>query len=291
MSSLLKSFYKLLGLVGPLDESGEGYEPSPLSKMLAVDSKTGYKPAEFDKKYTGDRKVLVICTQERYLEMKNGKNFSTGNHPVETVHPLRHVVDAGFDFDVATPTGRPVCIENWALPKKDKDFLKFYADHFEEKSKKPMSLQEIAKDENAMASYACVVIPGGHGAMLGLPDNKDVCKILNHFIEKDKYVASICHGPAALLSLPDNGSFPYKGYKIACFPDSMDKTTPRIGYIPGPMKWYVGEKLTKRGMTVVNGSADSTVHVDRKLVTGASPQASEKFGITLAKKLLEEYAS
>ena len=53
---------KLLGLNATLEESGIGYEPSPFSKLLAIDSKTDYKPVEFDKKYKGDKKVLVDGT-------------------------------------------------------------------------------------------------------------------------------------------------------------------------------------------------------------------------------------
>ena len=74
----MESVKKLLGLAGKLDAAGQGYEPSPLSTMLAVDSQTNYQPVEFPDKYTGSKKILVICTEQRYMEMANGKHFSTG---------------------------------------------------------------------------------------------------------------------------------------------------------------------------------------------------------------------
>ena len=43
----------------------------------------------------------MVATDERYLQMQNGKFFSTGNHPVETLLPMLHIHKAGFEIDVA----------------------------------------------------------------------------------------------------------------------------------------------------------------------------------------------
>ena len=114
---------RILGLDPIKEADGEGYEPSSFSRMLAIDSKTDYKPVDFGKKYTGNKKILVICTEEKYMTMENGKKFASGNHPVETCQPVMHLVNAGFAFDVATPTGKPAALELWALPTKDNVFL------------------------------------------------------------------------------------------------------------------------------------------------------------------------
>ena len=45
------------------------------------------------------------------MRMKNGKEFSTGNHPVETILPLLHLKEAGFNFEFVTPTGKPAVLE------------------------------------------------------------------------------------------------------------------------------------------------------------------------------------
>ena len=63
--------------------------------------------------------MLVICTEQRNMTMANGKKFSTGNHPVETLVPMMHLRDAGFELEIVTPTGAPVQIEMWAMPRKD----------------------------------------------------------------------------------------------------------------------------------------------------------------------------
>ncbi len=42
----------------------------------------------------------MIAAEERYVLLENGK-MSTGNHPVEMLLPLHHLMEAGFDVDVA----------------------------------------------------------------------------------------------------------------------------------------------------------------------------------------------
>jgi len=278
---MLETIKWLFGLAATKEENGEGYIPGPLMRMMAVDSKTDYKPGEW-KKYTGFLKILVVCTEQRYFEMTNGAKFSSGNHPVETIHPMRHLMDAGFEVDVATPTGKPVCLEEWALPMKDEAFLKIYEEVFKPKFEKPLSLASISLD-----SYACMFVPGGQGAMLGIPDDVNVGKATKFFHDKDRYIMSVCHSPAFLLA---GEKELYSGYKIACFPDSLDKITHHMGYLPGPQPWFYGEKLKERGIEIMNTGADGTVIVDRKLITGASPKACEELGRTMAEKLVEEYA-
>jgi len=39
---------------------------------------------------------------------------------------------------------------------------------------------------------------------------------------------------------------------MAVFPDSVDKQTPMIGYLPGAMPWRAEEKLRELGANVVN---------------------------------------
>ena len=247
---------RMFGLAATKEANGEGYEPSPFSKMLAIDSKTDYKPIDFGKKYTGSKKVLVVCTEERYMTMENGLKFSTGNHPVETVQPLLHLINAGFDFDIATPTGQPACIEMWALPRKDEVVMTFFETQALPKINSPKSLISIVSDAKAMDQYVAVFTPGGQGAMLGLPEDESLGKLIRYIKDKDRYLMSVCHGPASFLAAKGK-PHPYAGYKIACFPDAIDKQTPSIGYMPGKQTWYYGEKLISLcDIIIVNTGAD-----------------------------------
>ena len=78
------------------------------------------------------------------------------------------------------------------------------------------------------------------------------------------------------------------GYKMVVFPDSVDKMTPKIGYLPGHMPSRPGEKLTELGANIVNTKSDKTCVVDRHLITGASPRAADALGKLAATTLLEK---
>ncbi|MGB6051971.1 MAG: DJ-1/PfpI family protein [Rhodococcus sp. (in: high G+C Gram-positive bacteria)] len=203
--------------------------------------------------------------------------------------PMLHLECAGFEVDICTPTGRPVRIEMWALPEKDEavtSILSKYRSAFDQ----PLVLADIVESSLTDDSpYSAVFIPGGHGAMLGLPESRDVQKLIRWVIESDRFMLTICHGPAALLAEgigEDAGSFAYQGYEMAVFPDSVDKMTPRFGYMPGQMPWYFGDRLRERGVTIVNTKANGTCHRDRKLITGDSPTAANEFGKLAATALL-----
>lgn len=272
----------------PTPTADGAFSPSPLAIRLGTSPTTDYDGGVYPTLYTGsNNRILMICTEERNMTMANGKTFSTGNHPVELGLPMLHLINAGFEIDIVTPTGAPVVIEEWAMPADDADIKGLYRDYAEAFAN-PGSLAEFVanKMENA-GSYAAVYIPGGHGAMLGLPDNADVGKVLHWAHEQEMFTLALCHGPAALLAAKTDEGFLYDGYKMTVFPDAVDKQTPVIGYLPGPMPWWVGEKLTALGAQIINTKADASCHVDRRLVTGASPKAANAFGRLAAETLLK----
>ncbi|MCH9681333.1 MAG: hypothetical protein K0V04_07865 [Deltaproteobacteria bacterium] len=107
--------------------------------------------------------------------------------------------------------------------------------------------------------------------------------------ENDLFTISLCHGPGSFLATTLEGrEFIYRGYEMAVFPDSVDKMTPKIGYLPGPMPWRLVEKLEGLGAKIVNTKADDTCCVDRHLITGASPLAANELGKLAAATLLEQ---
>ena len=264
------------------------FSPSPLAIKLGTSSTTDYDGGVYAKHYAGTKnRVLMICTEERNMTMANGKKFSTGNHPVEMGLPMLHLMNAGFEIDVVTPTGAPVAIELWAMPADDADIQKLYSD-FDVAFQKPGSLADfVANDMKGAKQYAAVFVPGGHGAMLGLLDNADVGKVLRWAHNNDLHTLALCHGPAALLAAKSDAGFLYDGYKMTVFPDAVDKQTPMIGYLPGSVPWWVCERLNALGVETINKKADNSVHVDRRLVTGASPQAAKNFGRLAAETLLK----
>ena len=266
--------------------------PSPYSLSEFTSSKSDLSDADYPNPYQGGRwKVLMIATDERYLLMKNGTMFSTGNHPVEMLLPMYHLDKAGFEIDIATLSGNPVKLELWALPKDDEAVQSIYA-KYKDKLKSPLKLSDVVSQKLGYSSdYIGVFIPGGHGALIGIPQSLDVKAVLKWAMEKDKHIVTLCHGPASLLAAgvgeaPDD--FIFKGYKICVFPDSIDAMTPEIGYMPGPMPWFIGEKLRELGIEILNSDITGQTYQDRNLITGDSPFASNNVGKAAAKALLDK---
>lgn len=258
--------------------------PSPYSLSQFTSPKSDLSGADYPDAYKGGRwKILLIGADERYLLTDNGTLFSTGNHPVETLLPMYHLDKAGFAFDVATLSGNPVKFEYWAMPREDQQVLGLF-ERYKPAFKQPRKLAEVI--DSALgddSDYIGVFIPGGHGALIGLPESEEVAQVLKWAADHDKFVITLCHGPAALLA----GGTLFDGYKICAFPDELDAKTPDIGYMPGHLTWKFGERLQAQGVEIVNDGISGAVHQDRRLLTGDSPLAGNALGKLAAAALLK----
>jgi|SaaInlV_100m_DNA_4_1039707.scaffolds.fasta_scaffold306649_1 D-lactate dehydratase / protein deglycase len=64
-------------------------------------------------------------------------------------------------------------------------------------------------------SFIALFIPGGHDAMLRLPDNPNMKKNFHRAHNRILFTLTINHGPAVLLAAGAGNSFIYKKYQIA----------------------------------------------------------------------------
>lgn len=278
----------------PTADSAEynAFFPSPYSLSQFTSPKSDLSGADYPQPYKGGRwKILMIAADERYLPMQNGKRFSTGNHPIETLLPMYHLDKAGFAFDVATLSGNPVKFEYWAFPSEDAE-VKAIHDKYLAQLQQPFKLADVlAQGLGDDSDYLALFIPGGHGALIGLPHSTDVKADLHWAVQHDRHIITLCHGPAALLAA-GVGEAPqdylFKDYKICAFPDTLDAQTPQLGYMPGQMQWFMGEKLKALGVEIINQDITGHTHQDRKLITGDSPYASNKVGQLAAQALLSD---
>lgn len=279
--------------IEPVKDRAEhnAYFPSDYSLSIYTSPVTNFDGFKFDKSYSGGKyKVLMIATDERYLQMANNKYFSTGNHPVETLLPMLHIDGAGFEIDIATLSGNSVKLEMWAMPEKDESVMNFYNKYLN-KFENPLKLDTILDQVTAEDSpYLGVFIPGGHGALINLPESKEVKDVLKWALNNDKKIITLCHGPAALLAgAIDEKEFLFKGYEMTVFPDSIDEgANQEIGYMPGKLKWLLAKKLGSLGVKILNEAISGQVHNDRNLITGDSPLAANNLGIVVADELLKQ---
>ena len=106
----------------------------------------------------------------------------------------------------------------------------------------------------------------------------------------DRYLITLCHGPASLLSLAldeDPVDYPLRGYELVSFPDSGDRLMEVIGFLPGEMPYFYNAKLEELGVKTLSHLPVGGVHVDRRLLSGDSPFAVDKLGKLAAQTLLD----
>ena len=268
----------------------DAWFPSPYSLSQYIPPKTDFDGADYPNPHKGGKKILMVATDERYVPTKGDKLFSSGNHPVETMLPMMHLDAAGFDIDVATLSGNPVKFELWAMPAEDEAVAAFYQRYLP-RFRDPKKLADVLA--GSLEDYAAVLVPGGHGALNDIPESADMAQALNWALENDRYIVTLCHGPACLLApaaADGAADYPFKGYEIVVFPDALDEgANVDIGYIPGHLRWLLAESLEKLGVKVLNTGITGQVHRDRKLLTGDSPVASNALGRLAAEALLADH--
>ncbi|MGH9003773.1 MAG: DJ-1/PfpI family protein, partial [Acidimicrobiia bacterium] len=134
---------------------------------------------------------------------------------------------------------------------------------------RPKKLSDISDDE--ALTFDAIFFPGGHGPMVDLHENPDVDRLVRLLHERDRTVAALCHGPAALLSVGEgHEGWLFDGYKMTAFTDEEEDQTQagRLG-----MPWYLETALKNVGAVFDDGDSAWASHivVDRNLVTAQNP--------------------
>jgi putative intracellular protease/amidase len=149
----------------------------------------------------------------------------------------------------------------------------------------PTALSALSDAE--LDEFDAVFAPGGHGPMVDLADNPDVGRLLLALHRKHAPIASLCHGPAMLLSAPERagGQWLFDGYRLTSFTDEEEDQT-EAGLLG--MGWLLDAALKNAGAVFDDGPAAWVSHVvvDRNLITGQNPGSTEATADAVIKKLL-----
>lgn len=111
-------------------------------------------------------------------------------------------------------------------------------------------------DEFETKDYDCLILPGGMPGTLNLEANKDVQRLIDEFVQADKYVCAICAAPSIL-----NHKGLLKEGKFICFPSF------ECGLKPAD---------------------NCKVFVDGKIITGKGMGAAIEFSYEIIKALIDE---
>ena len=202
--------------------------------------------------------ILIIATGAS--QMTSGDK--TGVWLEEFAVPYMKFKKEGFEVTVATINGGVVPIDPAS------------ADGVKPEWKEAIEALKNAQklDTVDSAKYAAVYMPGGHGAMFDLAEDKVVKKVLAEFADVDKVVSAVCHGPASLVGVKlKNGKYLVEGKKLTSFTNSEEDEVQKSDKMP----FMLESKLVEQGATFhAKGNWADNVVVDGNLITGQNPSAS-----------------
>lgn len=204
------------------------------------------------------RILAVVSSAER-----DGAGMKRAGYELTELARAYYVFQAnGYEVEIASPKGGkpPARIDLDDMGDADYAFLNDAAAQARLAASVPLARVDASR-------YAAVYVAGGKGAMLDLPDNPDMARIVGA-IGARGVVGAVCHGPAALLGVTlADGKALLAGRRMTAFSNEeelfLDKDArTRFGFL-------LQERAVAQGAHFVAGPMylDNTI-VDGRLVTG-----------------------
>ncbi|WP_163527518.1 type 1 glutamine amidotransferase domain-containing protein [Halobacillus ihumii] len=206
-----------------------------------------------------EKKILFVATNIDAIEGGN----ETGLWLQEFVEPATECKQAGFEVTGVSLKGGRIPID----PNSYSNELPRVWDGVMEPIHNTDKLENIDLND-----YAGIFFTGGHGTMFDFPNQSVIQSALQHFIEHDKVIGAVCHGPAAFVGVKDaNGDSFIKGKTITGF---TNKEEEKAG-LTDKMPFLLQDKLSAEGAEFQTSEPfKEHVEVDGKLVTGQNSQSS-----------------
>lgn len=254
------------------------------------------------------RTILVIGSNATQLEAQGGDTINIGQFLNETAVPLMALVAAGYDFVLATPTGRKPQMD------KDSDALIYFAndDKARTRARDFFNNNPAMNDvrtirsviEHDLDRFVGLFFPGGHAPVVDVMQDPDAGEVLRYFHTHNKPTAAICHGQMGILASLDNTrefraalingdkvkarelakGWQYTGYRMTVFSRGEEEFA-EDNVFQKKLIFNMPDALETAGGHVVNTDQNFTsfVVVDRELVTAQNPMSDHE----LAAKFIE----
>ena len=244
--------------------------------------------------------ILVVGSNGTQLEAKGGGTITIGQFLNETAVPLMALVDAGYDFVLATPTGEKPHMD------KDSDALIYFAqdDAARTRARNFFNNDPAMNDVRTIRSvidagldrFAGVFFPGGHAPIVDVMQDPDAGEVLRYFHGANKPTAAICHGPISVVAaLPKAREFraaliagdkvkahaladgwQYAGYRMTVFSRSEEEYA-EDNVFHKKLIFNMPDALEAAGAEVINAdNFTSFVVVDRELITAQNPMSDHE---------------
>ncbi|MEA2320777.1 MAG: hypothetical protein QOD81_627 [Solirubrobacteraceae bacterium] len=217
--------------------------------------------------------LLLVLTGADHWTLNDGSRHPTGFWAEELLAPLTVFDDAGVDVTIATPGGVRPTVDQRSLDaemvggEEEAARLRGELDAAAARLAAPSRLEDVEASD-----YDGVFIPGGHGPMEDLAVSPEMGRLLVALLDEGKIVASVCHGPAALLpaTRPD-GTWAFADRTLAGFTNEEETQAGLADSAP----WLLEDRMRDAGGSLRGGPAwEPFSVVDGNVVTGQNPASS-----------------
>jgi putative intracellular protease/amidase len=230
-------------------------------------------------------RILVVVTNVGEYE-KVG--YRTGLWLSELTHFLDVVEPAGFQTDIASPSGGYVPIDPESLMLQEAGHAlgmggKVHR-RYEDRAFMDRLVNTMKVADANPAAYDAIYMTGGHGVCFDFPKSEALARVTREFYDSGKIVSAVCHGPAGLLEVKlSGGEYLVKGRKMTGFSWTEEEVAKRANGVP----FNLEEQLRKRGANYSKGTIPFHRYVveDGLLVTGQNPASAEGVGKAVLHKL------
>jgi putative intracellular protease/amidase len=215
--------------------------------------------------------ILIIVTS--FADM--GAGGKTGVWLEEYAVPYTTFEQKQYKITVASIQGGDVPIDPRSAPTKEQALA----------WEKPMKELKHSVKLSAVdtSKYDAVYIPGGHGAVFDMPNDKTLKAVLEKFVGDGKLVASTCHGPASLLNINKADSKPFvEGKKVTSFTNKEELAGKLDKHVPFLLET---ELKNKGAIFVAKENWSDHIEIDGNLITGQNPQSSKSIAQAIIKQL------
>ncbi|GAB3703711.1 type 1 glutamine amidotransferase domain-containing protein [Spirosoma flavus] len=221
-------------------------------------------------------RALIVCTNHTDYP---GKSQKTGLWLSEVTHFYDELADRNLPYDIASPMGGPVPIDERSIDRRDTTNEKWY-NNPAFRAKLDNSLRLDAVDSS---KYQILYLAGGHGSMWDFPDDKSLQSIVRQVYENGGMISAVCHGVGGLLNVTlSDGALLIAGRQLTGFSNMEEKLVRLDTEVPFLLEDALREKKALYSKNLIPFLP--YIEVDDRMVTGQNPLSARK----VARKILEE---
>ncbi|MES2663213.1 MAG: type 1 glutamine amidotransferase domain-containing protein [Pseudomonadota bacterium] len=225
------------------------------------------------------KKILAIASNAN-PELKGKK---TGLWLSELTHFLDEIIEAGYEYDIASPNGGEISLDENSITTKqlaDPSNVKLMANaRFKSLLKNSLKVLEAN-----VAEYDAIYLSGGHGTMFDFRQSTNLQTIITKFHSQGKILSGVCHGVAGFIdSIDSTGAKIVRNKRVTGFSNLEDIILGTHSLMP----FLLETELKNNGALYKKNFFPFTkrVEIDGKLITGQNPQSAKAVGSAVVKTL------